>query len=80
MRTPEEILNSYYNGGYDLQLEVTLNPSVEIISMLIEEAQKEAWNEAILKAAKDAQPTKQNYKLYENAYVDKQSILKNLIK
>ena len=54
MKTPKEVLRLYYNSTEDLQLEVTLNPSIDILERLIGIAQKEAWNEAIDKAAHKA--------------------------
>jgi hypothetical protein len=83
MRNPIEILcEAYQTTPEELQLEVTLNPSVEYyisdaINLAQKEVYKEAYNQAIDDAADVALRFLKEYGVsYSNAETDKQSILK----
>ena len=75
MRTAIEILADLYEcttDGEDLQMEITLNPAINIL----EKAINEARIEAIKECAKRATTTLDKGHIYiESAYVNTQSIL-----
>ena len=74
MKTPEEILsNIHFLEGY---IDDYCSPDLEASSNIIKQAQIEAWNEAIDAAAESATAWSSIPRGYNDATVDKQSILK----
>lgn len=83
--TPEEILYELFDPiefgrckKDDLQLAVTLNPSVDRILTAMEEYGKQQWNEAIKLAAEEVEIIEIPWGLGVDTSVNKQSILKLL--